>query len=293
MDRRPLESKLRVNGVEIALWEWQGVEPVVFFYHATGFHARCWNQVIARLPGRRCLALDARGHGESSKPAPPYLWRDFGRDMAAIASELDLAGAVGVGHSMGGHSVTLGAALRPETFAALLLIDPVIRAPEEYVGPWKRAQFVAKRRNRWASPEEMFDRFKDRPPFDAWDRAVLRDYCEYGLIADGDGFVLACPPEIEAAIYENSPAPESNIYPEIAAIQIPVQVVRAGKKFDAANVMSVSPTTPGLAASFAHGRDLSLPENSHFIPMESPALIAKLVEDLLAEVSPRGSAALL
>lgn len=294
MHRVPVESKLRVNGVEIALWEWKGAEPAVFFCHATGFHARSWDQVIARLPDRRCIAVDARGHGHSSKPAPPYAWRDFGHDIAVIASKLDVSGAIGVGHSMGGHTVTLASALRPGTFSALLLIDPVIRSPEAYTGPWKRAQFVAKRRNRWASPQEMFDRFIDRPPFNAWDRAVLRDYCEYGLIPDGDGFVLACPPEIEADIYAHSPMPESNIYPEIATIETPVHVVRAGKQFDPANIMSVSPTTPGLASSFARGTDLCVPDHSHFIPMEAPALIAKLVEDSLAEILPaHGSAALL
>src|SRR5581483_4881558 len=103
MDRTPLESKLSVNGVEIAVWEWSGTGPAVFLCHATGFHARSWDQVIKHLGGRRCIAFDARGHGGSSKPSPPYHWRDFGADAAAVASALDLSGSVGVGHSMGGH----------------------------------------------------------------------------------------------------------------------------------------------------------------------------------------------
>ena len=143
----------------------------------------------------------------------------------------------------------------------------MIRNKNEYVGPWTQAQYVAKRRNRWTSPQEMYARFENRQPFDAWDRNVLRDYCEYGLLPDGDGFVLACPPEIEAGIYENSPAPESNIYAEIAMIQIPVHVVRAGKKLDPANFMGSSPTTPDLASHFAHASDL-VTDHSHFIPMD-------------------------
>ena len=59
----------------------------------------------------------------------------------------------------------------------------------------------------------MFERFHKRPPFDLWQPQVLRDYCEYGLLPDGDGFVLACPPEIEASIYQHSNAPDSNLYP--------------------------------------------------------------------------------
>ena len=196
-----------------------------------------------------------------------------------MAEALGLSGAIGVGHSMGGHAVTLAAALRPESFSSLLLIDPVIRPRGAYVGPWREAHFVSKRRNRWASAQEMFDRFQDRPPFANWDRAVLRDYCDYGLLPDGDGFVLACPPSIEASIYENSPAPASDIYPEIETIRIPVRVVRAGKVPDPGDVMGRSPTAPELASSFPQGADLCVAEYSHFIPMEAPALTAKLIAE--------------
>jgi pimeloyl-ACP methyl ester carboxylesterase len=275
----PVEHRLLVNGNEIALWEWPGEEPAVFLHHATGFHGRCWDQIIAHLPGRHYYAIDARGHGHSSKPAPPYRWRNFGEDVVAIAAQLNLSGAVGVGHSMGGHSVTLAAALRPVAFSSLLLLDPVIRNRNEYVGPWTQAQFVAKRRNRWTSSQEMFERFENRQPFQAWDRSVLRDYCDYGLVPDGDGFVLACPPEIEAGIYENSPVPESNIYPEIESIQIPVHVVRSGKQLDPANFMGSSPTAPDLASNFANATDL-VTDHSHFIPMEAPALTAQWIAAL-------------
>jgi len=282
MPRVPVESRIVVNGVEIALWEWPGQGPPVFFCHATSFHARIWDRVIAHLPGERhCFAFDARGHGRSSKPAPPYAWRNFGRDVSAIAESLGLAGAVGVGHSMGGHAVTVAASLHPSAFSALVLFDPVIRAKDQYLGPWGKTGFVAKRRNQWASPQEMFERFGSRPPFDAWDRGVLLDYCNYGLEPAGDGYILACPPAIEASIYENSSVPESNIYPEIARIRIPVHVVRAGRYRDPANVMGTSPTAADLAASFARGADTLLLEHSHFIPMEAPELAAKLIADTL------------
>jgi lipase len=278
----PIQHSVAVNGVSIAVWEWPGENPAVFFCHGTGMHGCAWDQVIAHLPGRRCFAIDARGHGRSSKPAPPYLWRNFGADVAAIARWLGLAEAVGVGHSMGGHAVTLGSALEPRAFSALLLLDPVIRPKDGYIGPSQHASFVAKRRNRWASWREMFERFKDRPPFDTWDRAVLGDYCEYGVLPDGDSFVLACPPEIEASVYENSPARESNIYPEIATIQIPVEVVRAGRHRDPGDIMRASPTAPDAASSFARGRDLCLPNHSHFIPQEAPALTAQWITEILA-----------
>jgi lipase len=277
MTRTAAQSQMRVNGIRIALWEWPGEGPPVFFCHATGFHAHIWDQVIARLPERHCIAFDARGHGRSSQPQPPYPWRKFGADVAALAESLGLDGAIGVGHSLGGHAVTLGAALHPAAFSALVLFDPVIRAKDEYVGTRKRTGFVRKRRNQWASAQEMLERFENRPPFDSWDRQVLRDYCQHALQKNGNGYILACPPHVEASIYDGSTAPESDIYPEIESIQIPVQVVRAGRYPDPADVMRTSPTTPGLASSFTCGTDICLTEYSHFITMEAPEAAAKII----------------
>src|SRR6202161_2080259 len=100
------------NGVDIAAWVWPGADPPLLFAHATGFHGRAWDAIVRRLPGRRRIAVEVRGHGRSSNPEPPYRWRDFGRDIAAVADALGVHDALGVGHSMGGHSTGCAAALR-------------------------------------------------------------------------------------------------------------------------------------------------------------------------------------
>ena len=266
---------------ELAVWEWSGADPVILFAHATGFHGRCWDRIIQMFPERHCLAVDARGHGRSSKPEPPCHWRDFGRDLVAVAEHWDLRGAIGVGHSMGGHITTQVAALRPETYRALLLVDPTIFPLEYYGTEPPDAHFTLRRRNVWSSPEEMFERFKDRMPFANWRPEILRDYCQYGLLPNNGDFVLACPPAVEASIYLNSKEPGSNIYPEVAMVRHPVVVLRAGKTrksetFD----LSASPTAPDLASHFACGREIVLPEASHYIAMESPEKVAEEIRNL-------------
>jgi pimeloyl-ACP methyl ester carboxylesterase len=181
---------------------------------------------------------------------------------------------------MGGHSIALAAALSPAAFSSLALIDPVI-LPESHYGRGPRTpHFARKRRNRWKSVEEMFERFADREPFRRWDRAVLRDYCEYGLLPapDGDGFVLACPPEVEASIYEHSSIDESNITSEIAGILTPVLIIRTAREWSTGEVMDMmgSPTAPDLALRFPHGRDMKVPY-SHFFPMEAPGDTAEQI----------------
>jgi pimeloyl-ACP methyl ester carboxylesterase len=276
----PAESRIAVNDVELCLFEWPGEGPPIVLVHATGFHARCWDQVVAHLPGRHVYAVDMRGHGRSSKPEPPYPWSLFGDDLAALAGALALRGATGVGHSMGGHSVVLAAANTPAAFANLLLVDPVITSKAAYATarPNSDGHFSSRRRNEWASAGEMFERFKDRAPFNGWEPAVLRDYCEYGLVpaADGNGFVLACPPAIEAAIYAG--ASGTDAYPAIESLQIPVRVLRARQRPEGGGAspadMGGSPTVPDLATHFRRAEDVFLPEYSHFIPMEAPAFVA-------------------
>jgi lipase len=272
----PTLKILSASGLDLAVWDWPGRDPAIVFAHATGFHGRCWDQIARRYPGRRRVAVDFRGHGRSSKPEPPYHWRTFGNDLAAVAEQLDVRDAIGVGHSMGGHSVVTAAALRPETFASMLLIDPTIFSPEYYGQGSLNVSFVQKRRGSWKSPEQMFDRFRSRPPFAAWQPDVLRDYCEFGLLPSGDGFVLACPPAVEADIYSHSTDPEANLYREIPLVTQPVIILRAATlatlgAFD----LSASPTPPDLASKFLHGRDVHLKDLTHFIPMEWPEGVAE------------------
>ncbi len=277
------QHSARVNGVEIVYFEQTGEGPPVFLAHATGFHARCWAQVVAGLPGRHVYAIDFRGHGRSEKTKPPYPWVDFGDDLAALADHLELGDAIAVGHSKGGAAVVMAEHKRPGTFQSMLLVDPVIMEPSVYN---KRPNgggdhFAARRRNEWASAEEMIERFKDRPPFSMWKPAVLDDYCRHGLLPnpDGDGMVLACPPAVEAAVYQGSAA--SSPHAGVESFQGRVRVLRAKQREpDKPADMSASPTWPGLADAFADGEDVPLPQHSHFIPMEAPELVSAHIIEL-------------
>jgi pimeloyl-ACP methyl ester carboxylesterase len=200
-----------------------------------------------------------------------------------VAGQLDVRGAIGIGHSMGAHVAVQTAVLRPETFAALLLADPTIFPRAYYGGPPPDASFTLRRRNRWQSADEMFERFHGRRPFADWRTEILRDYCDFGVLPNGDGYVLACPPAVEASIYLNSKEPGADIYPEIEQVQQPVTVMRAGRTrrvdvFD----LSASPTAPDLASHFAHGRDVLLEGASHYIVMEEPERVAEEIRALAA-----------
>jgi pimeloyl-ACP methyl ester carboxylesterase len=288
----PAERRVRANGIELCGFEWgaahRGRRSTVLLAHATGFHARCWDPVVRHLGDRHVIAIDLRGHGRSQKTEITH-WNVFGRDLADFVRVLDLTRVVGVGHSMGGHAMVDAAADEPARFRRLVLVDPVVASPDEYGGGgWTikslggKPHPTARRKRCFRSPEAMIERFRDRAPYSVFTADALRSYCTDGLLPadDGDGFVLACPPEIEAAIYMTSRT-NASVHESIRSLDLPVLIVRAKRPPQARDVMdfSSSPTWPGLVGEFRNGREIHLPRNTHFLPMEIPERVAGWIRE--------------
>jgi pimeloyl-ACP methyl ester carboxylesterase len=285
--REPTEHYVDIGGTRLCFFQWGQPDPgsaSVLFAHATGFHGRIWDATIDALPvTTHVVALDQRGHGRSGKDKP-LTWDRFGADLTEFVETLDLPALIGVGHSMGGHAMVQAAARVPHRFARLVLVDPVIMDPAFYsthsfaMAPHEHP--TSKRKNEWTGWREMYDRFADRGTFALWRRDVLEDYCRFGVLPnpDGAGFVLACPPLVEAAIYSQSTG--RDISGLFARIEAPVVVLRAqrrdGPRSDVMDFAS-SPTWPALADQFARGRDVYLPQLTHFLPMQDPELVARFV----------------
>jgi pimeloyl-ACP methyl ester carboxylesterase len=195
---------------------------------------------------------------------------------------------------MGGHAMVQGCAAEPARFGRLLLVDPVIVDPVLYEQPLANDALprdvsehpTSKRNNAWSSWREMFDRLRPRPSFAVWREEVLEDYCRYGLLPnpDGPGWMLACPPLVEAAIYTGSVG--RDIHDLFGRVDVPVLVLRAERRERTATMDFVaSPTWPALAEQFPRGRDVYLPRLTHFIPMQAPELVARCIENQDASVA--------
>jgi len=300
----PKQHQITLNGTQLCYFEWGAPvegEASWLFCHATGFHARCWDQVVAGLPeGAHAIALDSRGHGRSAK-VPPFVWESFGADVRGLLQALDLKQVIGVGHSMGGHALTNAAAHEAQRFERLVLVDPVIfdpalAQPESGAGLTDASEHpVARRKADFASWEEMYERFADRMPYAVWRRSVLQDYCRYGVLPreSGDGVTLACPPIVEASVYMGSS--RFDLRPLLSAVTMPVTVLRAKVRDPNAEGMdfSTSPTWPALASQLPDAVDIYMPELTHLISMQAPELVTRCARqhvtqrselaDLLAE----------
>lgn len=288
----PDQRMVQLPQLRLCYFEWPGdpALPTIVLAHANGFHARCWDGVVGQLGDHRVIALDQRGHGRSDK-VPPYIWASYGGDLAAFLQALGIEQALGVGHSMGGHATLQAAMAVPDAYARLVLVDPVVLPPASYSRHADLAAAdhpVSKRRNRWRDWREMFERFQDRRPFSLWDRSVLEAYCRWGILPDpeSDDYVLACPPLVEAANYTQSTG--SNLIDRLGEVPHPALVLRAMARPEGErDIMdfSASPTWPGLADALPQGRDLYLPELTHFMPMQNPARIATILLEECAAIS--------
>ena len=289
-----IEKKAHVNGINLTYFErgraHRDAGPTLLFAHATGFHARIWDKIVRQFPDCHVVSLDQRGHGRSEKKRVEH-WSQLIADLSGLIATLDLQQLVGVGHSMGGHAMIGAAGAQEDRFRCVVAIDPVILPETAYheeipgLKEWTpETHPTAKRRREFASPEEMADRLRPKGSYGIFDPDILLDYCRYGLVPNetGTGYLLACPPEVEASIYLSSRS-NHGIYDLVRTLEVPVVVVRAKEPAKPGKTgetdFASSPTWPGLAAEFRNARDVHYPDKTHFLPMQIPDEIARLIRE--------------
>lgn len=147
--------EVSANGIRLHVAE-IGTGPLVLLLHGFPEFWWAWRHQLPALAatGRRAVAVDLRGYGDSDKPPRGYdLWTLSG-DVAGLVRALGERQADLVGHDWGGvlswcaaalhprvvRSVTVLAAAHPRAMGQALLIDPAQRAAARYLAefqaPW-------------------------------------------------------------------------------------------------------------------------------------------------------------
>jgi pimeloyl-ACP methyl ester carboxylesterase len=272
---------LPASGVEIALLDWGGTGPLALLHHANGFCGAMWGLVAEALqPHFRVVAMDARGHGDSSRPREEgaYDWNRFPEDILGVARVLapEAPGArvaLGLGHSFGGTSMLAAAAGAPGLFGRIVAVDPVIVPPSALAAPSERrpslAEGARRRRGLFASRAEARSKWKGRDFFARWDARALDLYVEEGLRDRADGKVeLKCAPEVEAAIFEATGV--FDIFEKVASLSAPALLLWAARGSFSRSVYE------SLVERMPHGR-VETVDAGHLVPMEQPRLVSDAV----------------
>jgi pimeloyl-ACP methyl ester carboxylesterase len=283
----PKDGFVEANGIRLHYMEWGGDAPPLVLLHATGFLARLWEPIAVQMSARfHVFALDARGHGDSDKPAPAggYGWDGLAADLMGFLDALGLVGVPIVGHSSGAAGAIRLAAKRPEYVAAAVLIEPTVFPPMPVEGSDERkeqlASGAARRRMVWDSREELIAAYRQRRAFAGWREDVLRLFAEHGTFRREDGRIeLKCPGAIEAELYRNSLSPDT--WDLLPHVRCPALVIR-GEKTEPMLAL----VAEGVARRIPGARLTRIAGGSHFVPMERPDAIAAAALAFLEEVVP-------
>jgi pimeloyl-ACP methyl ester carboxylesterase len=260
---------------------------VLHFAHANGFPPGTYRKVIGELArSYHVVSMSARPLWPNSNPLALRDWSVFAEDLRAELGSRGLRGIVGVGHSLGGVTSLLAAADDSGLFSAVVAIDPLILTgfhslfwgAVKAVGLSGRVGIVRgarRRREFWSGRGEARSSYSSKKIFAGWDPEILDDYVDCGMVDLPQGGVrLRYPKECEARTFSAAP---HNLWPKLREVSVPtlfVQGEHSDTFLDAARTR-VEREVPG-------SRTTVIPESSHFVPMERPDELGRVIGEYLA-----------
>lgn len=253
-------------------------KPIVHFAHANGFPAKTYGKLFSNLEADYEINYLER-HAHNPKFPVTDGWERLRDELREELEKRYTEKIIGVGHSIGGILHFLVAAEKPELYQAIILLDaPVIsRLSSLGVRALKRLNLLERfspsrttrfRRNLWQSKREVFEHFKGKEKFAAFDADVLRDYAEHGTVETARGYELFFKPSIEANIYRTLP----HDLPKFRGkLTVPAAYI-GGTKSEEARLARLSFMKKHLPFEFY------FLEGSHLFPLEKPSETAELIK---------------
>jgi pimeloyl-ACP methyl ester carboxylesterase len=133
----PEDRDIKVGDLRLHYLDWGNEDrPPLVFLHGGALTAHTWDVVcLALRDDYHCLALDARGHGDSDR-ADDYSHERHCEDISGFIEQLGIDRTVMVGQSMGGlNSIVYAGGGGTERLAGLVIVDV---GPELNIGGTRR-----------------------------------------------------------------------------------------------------------------------------------------------------------
>lgn len=254
-----------------------GVGPVLHFSHANGFPPLAYTSLIEALKKEHQLIASLHRPLWADSHADMPDWQVLGGDILCLL-ETQPAPVISVGHSMGASALVMAAVRRPELFAGLVLIEPVLVRPL-YTGLLRCLRPLARRLvpliratlNRvdsWPDREAVFSHFRGKSVFSRIGDTELWHYVEHGTAATADGRCrLVYSKEWEAHCY----ARIFNLWSILGQLNVPVLAIR-GESSDTLSQQQWQ------RWQVAHAHDfVQMPDVGHLLPLEQPQALAGLI----------------
>ena len=258
------ERSVRVNGVTLHYLDWgpATAPPVVLLHGITG-HARVWDHLAERLvPGRRVLALDQRGHGDSeAAPDDDYRVATMADDVAAFAGSLQLDRFALLGHSMGGRIAIQYAAAHAGRLERLIIVD--IGPDIELAGLQRVRTMMSQSPERIESEEWAVEYIRRANPLQ--DLELLRQRVHHGLKRLPDGELTWKYAKGLRDMMRAGRRDAVDLWEPLARIPCPTLVVRGAES----DILSAE-VAKKMTERLPDGRLVEIPAAGHTVPADRP-----------------------
>lgn len=271
--------------------DWGGDGPPLHLAHGNGFPPGTYRRLAEVLAERyHVVSMAARPLWNGDR-APRILgWSQLADDLREELTARGLRGIVGVGHSLGAATSLLASVEDPGLFSAVVAIDPIVLTGATSVmwGVTKRLGLAGLhplvrgarvRRRSWPSRGAVHEAYAGKKMFKSWRHEVFDDYVESGFEdVDGDGVRLRFPRRWEARIFEVAP---HNLWPQLRRLAVPVLFVQ-GERSDTFR----DEARERVARELPTARVEVVPGAGHFVPMEEPERLGRVILDYLNSLQP-------
>jgi pimeloyl-ACP methyl ester carboxylesterase len=273
--------------------------PLLVHAHANGYPPLVYRSFLEHfLDSYQVKGIYLRPFWTGTNPEALSDWRVFRDDyLAELPTLLDKIPEssrtlIGMGHSLGAVTTLMAAIKIPETFRALVLIEPTIFPAWQgnamrLLAPLRLFRHLhplirrtLRRKTSFPDRETMFQNYRSKGIFRKIPDPVLRDYVA-GLAAEKpDGtLTITYPPLWEARIYETGGSVDRYVLENAGRVTCPTLILR-GEESDTLGAR----ITARLVERLPLGEGITLPAAGHLLPLEAPERAARLVLDFLGRV---------
>ena len=258
---------------------------LIVFSHGNSFPASTYRVMLDSLRARGFTVHAIEKYGHDPRYPVTDNWPHLVQQLADFAREQRQAGGEApylVGHSLGGILSLMCAARHPELARGVVMLDSPV------LGGWRAGAIgVAKhtplmkrlspsvvsrkRRHQWDDREAVFQHFRGKKLFAAWDEQVLHDYVNHGTLDAEGTWQLAFDREVESRIYDTLPHTVERLL-RTHPLKCPLAFVGGLQSHELKQVGGIEGTR-----RIAKGR-VTMIDGTHLFPMEKPLATAAAVE---------------
>jgi len=265
--------------------------PRIALSHGNGLAIDAYLPFWTLLRERYDVVLfDQRNHGENPfHGAAGHNWARIDRDNVeifdGIARAFGTKLVIGAFHSLSAVAAAMAMLKFGPRWSRLVLFDPPIfpraghRLTEmEDFHMGDMATLARRRPERYPSPEAFAAQLASRPAFRRWVPGAHDLFARATLRPDpaGNGWVLRCPRELEAQIFEHNVDP--TIWPRLGNPPVPISLIGADTGLEGQGAPAL------LTAALAEDQNLPyamIPETTHFLQIERPRETLRAMEKFL------------